>query len=557
MASVANRESITAQEPLLQPWADGDFPVRAGCAVEPLIDGRAAMFAMCQAFLAAKRFILLAGWDISVELPMVRGDDTRLGADDSASQQALVASLRAVGLDDDAIALWTSGRLRVVDVLGFAAARGVRVGVLLWDAYHLGSHLTNDPTRQREQLAAAGVDCLLDDSSRHVAHMTQALHQKCAVVDGSVAFVGGIDLTVQEGGDYDRWDMHTHPCACAERVEDRAPATHPWHDVHARIQGPAVADVLANIVQRWTEVAARHHAPDWPAALTADAPSPAVADGVSAQIVRTIPPRTYAFAPDGIATIKATYVRAFERAQRFIYIENQYLWPEVFLGLDSLRWGERSPDAMEVLLALAGALARGVRVGLTLPDHPNCGRRFSDGGVAWLRARAAEAGMADRLHVFTLGSAEEGPGEPGGIYYRPIYTHAKVAIVDDAWWTVGSANLNSRGMRSDAEINLSVADPVSARALRLRLWNEHLRRAFRHEHGFDDAAVGLAHMRALADANRERVRRRHPLAGHLLPYLTAEDGATLDLPVHPEHGWLDNLPGGAGARPAHHAGKYL
>src|SRR5690348_18369814 len=101
MASVANREPNRAQEPLLQPWAEGDFPVRSGCAVEPLVDGRAAMFAMCQAFLAAKRYILLAGWDISVELPMVRGDDTRLGADDSASQQALVASLRDVGRSEE------------------------------------------------------------------------------------------------------------------------------------------------------------------------------------------------------------------------------------------------------------------------------------------------------------------------------------------------------------------------------------------------------------------------------------------------------------------------
>ncbi|MGH2515165.1 MAG: hypothetical protein ACRDHP_05870, partial [Ktedonobacterales bacterium] len=67
----------------------------------------------------------------------------------------------------------------------------------------------------------------------------------------------------------------------------------------------------------------------------------------------------------------------------------------------------------------------------------------------------------------------------------------------------------------------------------------------------------LAALRELASANRERVRRREALHGHLLPYLTASDAHRLDLPVHPEHGWLDNLPGGAGPLPPHRAGRYI
>ena len=152
-----------------------------------------------------------------VELQMVRGDDTHLGVGENAEQQALLESLRSEGLDDQALAFWSAGHLRVLDVLGFAASRGVRVGVLLWDAFHQGSHLTNDPAAQRDLLLGVGVDCLLDDSSRAITHLTQSLHQKCAVVDGRVAFVGGIDLTMQEGGDYDRWDTHRHPCSSPVR----------------------------------------------------------------------------------------------------------------------------------------------------------------------------------------------------------------------------------------------------------------------------------------------------------------------------------------------------
>lgn len=536
-------------------WASGDFPVRDGCRVEPLIDGRAAMLAMCRAFLGAKKFILLAGWDIRADLPMVRGGDARLGTDESRQQRTLLAHLREEGLDDEAIKLWSSEQLRVVDVLGFAARRGVRVGVLLWDAFHFGCHITNDPIKQREMLIGAGVDCLLDDSSRQIVHMSQSLHQKCTVVDGRIAFLGGIDLTVQDGGDYDRWDTHLHPCASTERLASRSASSHPWHDVHTRIQGPAVADVLRNIVQRWSEVAARQQGPAWPSQLSVEPPT-SMPGGIRTQIARTIPPNTYAFAPGGLATIKDMYLHALAQARRFVYIENQYLWPEVFLGLDSLRWGERSKEIVDVLEAIGQAVARGVHVAIVLPDHPNCGRRFTDGGIAFLRQYTQSPG-AGRLAVFMLGNAEDDETLPGSMFYRPIYTHAKTMIVDDVWWMAGSANLNSRGMHSDAEINIGVHDPTTARWLRLRLWMEHLRRQPHDTNGIDDPLAGLTMMHTLAEANRDRVRRREPLDGHLLPYITADEGKTFGLDVHPEHGWLDNIEGGVGALAPEIAGCYL
>jgi phosphatidylserine/phosphatidylglycerophosphate/cardiolipin synthase-like enzyme len=546
-------ESVDARETQPFPsgawWAPDDLPVREGCRVEPFVDGHHAMLSMCRAFLSARHYILLAGWDIHVELPLVRGDDLLFpggtpGEDDGAD-----------ALDPYALALWKARRLRVVDVLGFAAQRGVRVGVLLWDAYHMGSHLTNDPAQQQRALRAAGVECLLDDSSRRITHLTQSLHQKCAVVDGRVAFVGGIDLTVQAEGDYDRWDTHQHLCASPSRATTRRPAAHPWHDVHCRAEGAVVGDVLRNVAERWNEVAARHGVAAWPAGMASAAP--ASAGSATAQVIRTIPPHTYAFAPAGIATIKEAYLRALRQARHFVYIENQYLWTEQFLGLDSLRWGEPSQDMREVMEALAAAVERGAQVAITLPDHPNVGRHFTDGGVEWLRARAATGGAATRLHVFTLGNAVDDASLPGGTFYRPVYTHAKVAIVDDVWWTAGSANLNSRGMRTDAEINLSVADAAGARSLRALLWTEHLGRAADDVQGLEDPVAGLASLWELAEANRERVLGRQPLVGHILPYLTAADMGRLQLPVHEEHGWLDNLEGGSGALARHHAGRYI
>ncbi|MBK8715706.1 MAG: hypothetical protein IPN32_13305 [Deltaproteobacteria bacterium] len=56
----------------------------------------------------------------------------------------------------------------------------------------------------------------------------------------------------------------------------------------------------------------------------------------------------------------------------------------------------------------------------------------------------------------------------------PIDVHAKVMIIDDEWFTVGSANVNDRGFRTEAEINAVVVDAALATDLRRRLMAEHL-----------------------------------------------------------------------------------
>src|SRR5262245_12918900 len=141
-------------------WAAGDFAPRPGCRVQPFVDGHSAMLDMCRSFLSARRFILLAGWDLHAELPMVRGSDVHVDDEHDRVHQVQTASLREGGLDEEVVAFWSAGNLRVMDILGFAVRRGVRVGVLLWDAFHQGSHLTNDPAAQRAMLATVGVECL-------------------------------------------------------------------------------------------------------------------------------------------------------------------------------------------------------------------------------------------------------------------------------------------------------------------------------------------------------------------------------------------------------------
>ena len=174
-------------------------------------------------------------------------------------------------------------------------------------------------------------------------------------------------------------------------------------------------------------------------------------------MVRTIPALTYRFAPAGIYGVAQAYTLAARRAQRFIYLESQYLWLESFVGVDVRRIGWRSHHMRALLTELAAAAERGVAIAVVLPDHPNCGRMFTDDSIAWLRQHAPHADAAGRLHFFTLATSAPHP-DRGHMRYRPIYVHAKVGIVDDRWATIGSANLNSRGMSHDVEFNVAALD---------------------------------------------------------------------------------------------------
>ncbi|MEG2032897.1 MAG: phospholipase D-like domain-containing protein, partial [Janthinobacterium sp.] len=57
--------------------------------------------------------------------------------------------------------------------------------------------------------------------------------------------------------------------------------------------------------------------------------------------------------------------------------------------------------------------------------------------------------------------------------YREIYIHSKLMMVDDAFMTLGSANLNQRSMAVDSEINIATVDHRVARDLRKRVWRMH------------------------------------------------------------------------------------
>ena len=259
-------------------------------------------------------------------------------------------------------------------------------------------------------------------------HPFHCHHEKTVVVDGEVAFVGGIDMTDYGG---DRFDTSDHPAR--RRLG--------WHDVGTRLRGPAVADVDDHFALRWRELTGNQL--DRPGA-------PAPAGGHTVQVVRTIANGMYDAIPAGEYRVLESYVRAISSARRFIYLENQFLWsPEIVrLLADKLR----RPPCDEF------------RIVVLLPSKANNGH---DDTVGQLGVLAAADDGAGRMLATTLRSLS-------GERDDRLYVHAKVGIVDDRWLTVGSANLNAHSLLNDTEMNVVTDDAELARATRLRLWSEHL-----------------------------------------------------------------------------------
>jgi phosphatidylserine/phosphatidylglycerophosphate/cardiolipin synthase-like enzyme len=216
--------------------------------------------------------------------------------------------------------------------------------------------------------------------------------------------------------------------------------------------------------------------------------------------VRTLPERVYDDCRDGEWSILESYLRALRGAERFIYLESQFLWsPEIaFVLADKLRNPPR--DDFRVLVLL--------------PSKPNNGADDSRGQVGILID--ADKGSGDDTTRFLACTLyQEGRGG------HPVYVHSKAAIVDDAWLTIGSANLNEHSLFNDTEVNVVVRREELARETRLRLWAEHLERP-REEVDGDPAQVFDEVWKPLAQERLEQRRRQGWADGKLtlLPHVS-------------------------------------
>lgn len=371
------------------------------------------------AMLAAERSVMLVGWDFDARIELEPEGQTIRGP------KQIGRFLEWLSLDnpdlDVRILKWDIGLLR-------SLGRGETSGFILhW-------------------LMPRGIDFRLD----HAHHATSAQHMKLLVIDDSVAFCGGIDMTMG------RWDTRTHDENRPGRRSPRGAPLGPWHDATSCVSGPA-ARALADVARdRWFWATGERLEPcrtrtdPWPVQLAPDFTD------VDLGIARTLPKWRDRGQTVEIASATYAIIRA---AQRILYIESQYLASRRIVEVLAERLGE--PDGPEIVIIN--------------PDT-------ADG---WLEAKAMDTARVRMLRLLR----EADLNDRFRIYFpvnaagTPIYVHAKVMFADDRALKIGSANINNRSMGYDTECDvilggqLEPAERARVRAIRDGLVGEHLGRS--------------------------------------------------------------------------------
>ena len=362
----------------------------------------------------------------------------------------------------------------------------------------------------------------------------------------------------------------------SDSASDGHPGLKPYQDYACRIRGEVLVSVAKNFADAWNRAPGRGRAIDRvddlsnpPKGLSRRLTGPLR----TAQIVRTQP-------DEGDKSVKRLYWQATSSAYTYIYIENQYvqygdwtaevkrlrkkyaaLWkaagrsvndlqplyvmivmpkpektfmvPRTYDALASLGLGQSMPqhdkrirdelDAYAKQKAARDAYLARVKAG------GYRGNEFGDPPpVPRLSAQAQSAVDATKLDpgssLDTLGIRAmvaslwtcDG-GKAGHARHREIYIHSKLMIIDDAFYTLGSANLNLRSMSSDAEMNIGCADWTAARELRKEVWGLHTAGQFDGRDGSPQAiADAFDSWVRMASDNWRAMNLNNPTNGFLM-----------------------------------------
>lgn len=378
--------------------------VRGGNKVTALIDGAETFRAICEAIrnTDGAGFIYILAWWLDVDLPLVSTD--------------IASTLRAL--------------------LTAAASRQVKVRAMVWK--QAVDNETNEKAIAFINSLKTG-QAVLDNKtwSLFASH-----HQKVIVVktgQGLVGFCGGLDIN-------------------ADRVIGGVPAGSPGaplHDVHCKIEGPGAYDLLAVFKQRWFgygDPALDQH-------IGEAAKVPPNQGDQYVRIARTFNYVGKTESCQASRSVRATIMNAIANANRFIYIEDQYM-----VNVEAAQLlAQKIPDLQHVTILVTHP---------SISDYPEIGERQ----IRFFNEIMKAPGAESKVGVYVRTSKFKPPLGPHA------YIHAKTWVVDDQLAIIGSANLDVRGWSGDNQANACIFDgpasdkkPSFAQRYRMRLWSEHLR----------------------------------------------------------------------------------
>lgn len=310
---------------------------------------------------------------------------------------------------------------QLFNLLADKVKEGVEVRAL-FDAF--GNMSNNKPLRKKElkNLRERGIEIYEFDPIRFpwVNHVFARDHRKIVVIDGSIAYTGGMNV--------------------ADYYINGTKVVGEWHDMHCRIEGDEVNTLQKIFIKAWTKVTKQHlsgakyYRGDRPNTTFVDLKRPSV-DSLNNMMVGIInrEPRT------SNTIIRKFYTTAIDVAKDSIQIINPYFTLN-----------------RAIKKAIKRAVKRGVKVDIMLsvrsdiPLTPDCG--FYN--AHQLMKRGCNIWM-----------------------YMPGFHHTKVIMVDGLFCTVGSANLNSRSLNFDYEANAVIVNKEVTQEL-CNLFNAEKKESF-------------------------------------------------------------------------------
>ncbi|XP_010462361.1 PREDICTED: phospholipase D alpha 4-like [Camelina sativa] len=525
----------TLQGESFQGISNASFPQRSNCRValyqdahhkatfDPRVhnvplDARNLWEDVYKAIESARHLVYIAGWALNPNLVLVRDDETEIP--------------HAVGV--------TIGEL-----LKRKAEEGIAVRVMLWnDETSLPMIKNRGVMRTNVETALAyfrntNVICRLCPRLHKRLPTAFAHHQKTITLDTRVtnsstkereimSFLGGFDLC---DGRYDT-EEHSlfrtvgteadfYQTSVAGAKLSRGGPREPWHDCHVSVVGAAAWDVLKNFEQRWTKQcnpSVLVNTSGIRNLVNLTGPTEESNRKWNVQVLRSIDHISATEMPRGLSVEKSVhdgYVEAIRKAERFIYIENQY-----FMGSCD-HWESKNDSGctnlipIEIALKIAAKIRTKERFAVYIvipmwPEGPPESETVEE-ILHWTRETMSmmyriigeaiwETGDGshprDYLNFFCLANREEkkdGEFEPVSLPHQKthywnaqrnrrfmVYVHSKLMIVDDAYVLIGSANINQRSMDGCRDTEIAIGcyqtdtnNTNEIRAYRLSLWYEH------------------------------------------------------------------------------------
>jgi cardiolipin synthase A/B len=334
-------------------------------------------------------------------VPLIAGNKVMLLFDGPATMKEMMAAVQQAKstinletyiFDQDPVGI------QFADLLIEKQKQGVIVNVL-YDA--VGTLST--PQVFFDRMKAAGITLVAFNPVNPAARkgkweLNNRDHRKLLVVDGKVAFTGGINISSDYANSSFFGSRRTPSKTDGKKVG--------WRDTHIKIEGPAVAALQWSFVNNWV----RQEAGELPEANYFPPLAPA-----GDKIVRVL-----ATDPDKGFEIYKSLVLAMQESKRTIHITSAYFVPD-----------------KQIVDALCAAARRGVDVKLVLPG-------VTDHGLVMHAGRAFYDELLENgVKIFHLQLA---------------VLHAKTAVIDGTWSTIGSANIDRRSFIHNYELNVIVLD---------------------------------------------------------------------------------------------------